>query len=76
MSDRGPDAAVCRIPITVSAADVRMMHAIDRFIIGHRGDNLLHDTELTFPGASYRAFYLAYERTQDPARWLEPEGTA
>jgi len=32
----------------------------------------LHDIEITFPGASYRAFFLAYRRAQ---RWL-PVGTA
>ena len=61
-------------PITVSNADKRMMHAIERFILAYDGDNLLHDIELTFPGASYRAFFLALGRTQDAARWLEPEG--
>ena len=63
-----------RIPITVSAADVQMMHAIERFIIAYHGDNLLRDIEINFPGASFRAFFLAYGRTQDAARWFEPEG--
>jgi len=71
-----PTASYRRIPITVSTADVRMMHAIERFIIGYRGDNLLHDIELNFPGASYRAFFLALGRAGDAARWLEPEGAA
>jgi hypothetical protein len=72
-------AGVRRTPITVSAADVEMMHAIERFILDYRGDNLLHDIEINFPGASYRAFFLAYGRTHGPARWLEwlgPEGTS
>jgi len=63
-------------PTVVSATDKRMMLAIERFILGYSGDNLLHDIELTFPGASYRAFFLAYSRAQDPARWMESEGTA
>jgi hypothetical protein len=62
--------------ITVSAADVRMMHRIERFILGYRGDNLLHDIDLHFPTASYRAFFLALGRAQDAARWLEPEASA
>jgi hypothetical protein len=62
--------------ITVSAADVRMMRAIERFILAYGGDNLLHDIDLNFPGASYRAFFLALGRAQDAARWLEPEGRA
>jgi len=53
--------------ITVSAADVRMMRAIERFIVGYRGDNLLHDIDLKFPGASFRAFFLALGRAQDAA---------
>jgi hypothetical protein len=64
------------IPITVSNADVRMMRAIERFILAYDGENLLHDIDLNFPGASYRAFFLALGRTQDAARWLEPEGCA
>jgi len=44
--------------------------------LAYEGDNLLHDIELTFPGASYRAFFLAYGRGQDPARWMKPEGSA
>ena len=65
--------------ITVSAADMRMMHAIERFILAYDGDDLfylLHDVTLTFPGASLLTFFLALGRTQDAARWLEPEGTS
>jgi hypothetical protein len=51
-----------RFEIIVSRRDVRMMHRIEQFITLYRGDDLLHDIELTFPHASYRAFYLAYER--------------
>ena len=65
-----------RYPIIVSDADKRMMYRIERFILSYRGDNLLHDIELNFPGASYRAFFLAFGRAQDAARWLEPEGCA
>jgi hypothetical protein len=65
-----------QIEITVSAADVRMMHAIERFIVGYDGDNLLHDIDLKFPDASFRAFFLALGRAQDAARWLEPEASA
>jgi hypothetical protein len=57
--------------IRVSNADKRMMHAIKRFIPAYDGDDLLHDIELTFPGASYRAFFLAYCRAQDPLRWRD-----
>ena len=63
-------------PIVVSAADVKMMRRIERFILAYDGDNLLHDIDLNFPGASYRAFFLALGRAQDAARWLEPEGCA
>jgi hypothetical protein len=59
-------------PVVVSRADVRMMHAIEKFILGYDGDDLLHDIERNFPSASYRAFFLAYRRA---ARWL-PEGNA
>jgi hypothetical protein len=69
-------AAVRHIPITFSDVDVKMMHAIERFILGYDGDNLLHDIELAFPGASYRAFFLALGRAQNAARWFEPEGSA
>jgi hypothetical protein len=61
--------------ITVSNADVRMMRAIERFILAYDGDNLLHDIEINFPGASYRAFFLAYGRAQ-ALRWIEAEGAA
>jgi hypothetical protein len=60
--------------IRVSDADKRAMLAIERFIIAYDGDNLLHDFELTFPGASYRAFFLAYCRARDPLRWRQAEG--
>jgi hypothetical protein len=63
-------------PIVVPNADVEMMRRIERFILAYDGDDLLHDIELTFPTASYRAFYLAYGRAQDAARWLDPEGQA
>jgi len=63
-------------PITVSNADREMMRRIERFILAYDGDNLLHDIELNFPDASFRAFFLAYGRAQDPARWLKPEGEA
>jgi hypothetical protein len=63
-------------PITVSRADVAMMHAIERFILSYNGNDLLHDIELTFPGASYRAFYLAVQRAQEAARWIESTGHA
>jgi hypothetical protein len=62
--------------ITVSNADRDMMHAIERFILAYDGDDLLHDIELNFPGASFRAFFLAYGRVQDAVRWIEPEGRA
>jgi hypothetical protein len=65
-----------RIPIVVSDADKQMMHRIERFILAYDGDNLLHDIELTFPGASYRAFFLALGRAQNAARWLDAEGNA
>ncbi|MFZ1885529.1 MAG: hypothetical protein WAU53_18505 [Rhodoplanes sp.] len=65
--------AVVRRPIVLSAADVATMREIERFIVGYDGDNLLH---LQFPGASFRAVYLALMRTRDPARWLDPEGSA
>jgi hypothetical protein len=65
-----------RCPRVVSRRDVKMMHRIERFIVSYNGDNLLHDIELTFPGASFRAFFLAYGRAQDAARWIEPEGNA
>jgi hypothetical protein len=62
--------------IVVTDADKTMMRAIERFILAYTGDDLLHDIELTFPTASYRAFYLAYERSRNPVRWFEPEGSA
>jgi hypothetical protein len=62
--------------ITVSNADKTMMLAIERFILGYDGDYLLHDIELTFPDASYRAFFLAYSRTRDPLRWRDVGGSA
>ena len=65
-----------RYSITVSDDDKRMMFAIERFILSYDGDDLLHDIELTFPGASYRAFFLAWGRAQDPLRWRQTEGRA
>jgi hypothetical protein len=65
-----------RFKISVSNADAAMMRRIERFILAYDGDDLLHDIELTFPSASYRAFFLALGRARDAARWLEPEGRA
>jgi hypothetical protein len=62
--------------IRVFNADARIMRAIEAFIASYDGDHLLHDIELTFPGASYRAFFLAYCRAQDPLRWRDGEGRA
>ena len=62
--------------IRVSASDVAMMNRIEKYIVGYNGDNLLHDIELTFPGASFRAFFLAYSRARDAARWFAAEGSA
>jgi hypothetical protein len=56
--------------VRVSDFDRRMMHAIERFIVGYAGDDLLHDIELTFP----TAFFLAYCRARDPLRWIGAEG--
>jgi hypothetical protein len=50
--------------LVVSRRDVAMMHGIERFILAYDGDDLLHDIEITFPGASYRAFFLALRRAQ------------
>ena len=58
----------------VTDADKEMMHRIERFILAYDGDDLLHDIELTFPTASYRAFFLGYRRAQEPAQWFDPEG--
>jgi hypothetical protein len=60
----------------ISNADVRMMRAMERYIFAYDGDNLLHDIDLTFPGASFRAFFLAYGRACDPLRWMKPDGAA
>jgi hypothetical protein len=65
-----------RYKIIVSKNDVAMMRRIERYILAYDGDNLLHDIDLNFPGASYRAFFLASGRAHDAARWLEPEGIA
>jgi hypothetical protein len=62
--------------IIVSNVDKAMMLRIERFILGYRGNNLLHDVDIVFPGASYRAFFLAIRRSADAARWLEAEGSA
>jgi hypothetical protein len=64
------------IPIKVSDVDAQMMRRIERFILAYDGDNLLHDIELSFPGASYRAFFLAFSRARDAVRWLPAEGSA
>jgi hypothetical protein len=63
-------------PIVVSNADKAMMMRIEHFILAYDGDFLLHDIERAFPTASFRAFFLAWMRAQNPARWFEPEGTA
>ena len=39
-----------------------MIREIEAFILGYRGEDLLHDIKLRFPGASYRSFYLALMR--------------
>jgi hypothetical protein len=63
-------------PTVVSRRDVKMMRRIERFILSYDGDDLLHDIDLTFPGASHRAFFLAWGRSQNAARWIEPERSA
>lgn len=61
--------------ITVSDADKAMMRRIEKYMLNYAGDDLLHDIELNFPDASYRAFFLAFHRVRDdPARWLKVEG--
>jgi hypothetical protein len=72
----GPDDHVTHHKITISNTDKAAMHEIERFILAYHGDDLLHDIELTFPTASYRAFYLATLRVRNAARWFEPEGNA
>ena len=62
--------------ITVSNADVQTMLAIEKFILTYDGDDLLHDIDLIFSRVSYRAFFLAFRRAQDAARWFKPEGAA
>ena len=62
--------------IVVSPTDVTTMHAIEKFIVAYDGGDLLHDIELNFPGASYRAFYLALSRSRDAIRWFDAEGSA
>jgi hypothetical protein len=64
-----------RVPIRVSDADQRMMHAIERFIISYEGDNLLHDIELMFSRRELSRF-LAYCRARDPLRWHPVGGSA
>jgi hypothetical protein len=71
-----PTASHRRIPITVSAADVKIMRRIERYILAYDGDNLLHDIDLNFPGVSFRAVFLALGRAQNAALWFEPEGAA
>lgn len=46
---------------TISDADVEMTHRIEQYISPYKGDDLLRDIELNFPGVSYRAFFLAYD---------------
>ena len=62
--------------IVVSPTDVAMMNRIEKYIIAYSGDDLLHDIELTFPDASFRAFFLAYSRAREAARWFTAEGSA
>jgi hypothetical protein len=62
--------------IIVSNSDVRMARQIEKYILAYGGDDLLHDIELTFPGASYREFFLGFKRAGDGIQWLSPEGTA
>jgi hypothetical protein len=64
------------IPIQVSDVDARMMRQIERFILAYHGDDLLHDIELNFPTASYRAFFLAFNRARNAVRWFPAEGSA
>jgi hypothetical protein len=64
------------VPIRVSDADQRMMHAIERFIISYEGDNLLHDIELMFSRRELSRFFLAYCRARDPLRWHPVGGSA
>lgn len=47
----------------LSAKDAAMMHRIEKYITQYPGNDLMHDIELNFPGASYRAFFLAVRRT-------------
>ena len=63
--------------ITVSKADIDMMRRIEQFILNYESRDfsaLLRDIDLNFPRASFTAFFLAFSRSQDPARWFEPEG--
>jgi hypothetical protein len=62
--------------IIVSDSDVRMARKIEKYILAYGGDDLLHDIELTFPRASYRAFFLGFKRARAGIQWLSPEGTA
>jgi hypothetical protein len=62
--------------IRVSDADKAMMFRIERFILAYDGDNLLHDIDLFFPTASYRAFFLALHRARDVARCFPAENSA
>jgi hypothetical protein len=65
-----------RLGTIVSEDDKRMMLAIERVILAYQSGHLVQGIELAFPGASYRAFFLAYCRSCDPLRWLEAEGRA
>jgi hypothetical protein len=57
--------------IIVSDSDARMTRKIERYILAYCGADLLHDVELTFPGASYRAFFLGFRRAQATERKAE-----
>jgi hypothetical protein len=57
--------------IVVSRVVVEMMRKIEVFILAYEGDDPLHEIELAFPSASYRAFFPAWGRTRDPLRWLD-----
>ena len=63
-------------PITVSAADVAAMHAVEKFVLSYQGADLAHDIERSFPGISYRAVFLALRRARHAVHWLKAEGHA
>jgi hypothetical protein len=65
--------------IQTSAVDAVMTREVEAFVRAYEGNSLLHDIELTFPGLSYRAFFLGFMRASDPLhalRCCKPEGTA